>query len=47
MKTDYTRERKAITCNATKEGVIYDSINKAKKESRRLQSTGKSVGVVK
>lgn len=41
--SDYTRKDHVIINNETGEAQDFKTINKAKKESRRLQSTGKTV----
>jgi uncharacterized spore protein YtfJ len=41
--TDFTRNKNVIHEVGTVNTKIFESINKAKKESRRLQKSGKSV----
>lgn len=45
--TDYTRNKHVITNTATGESKDWGSINKAKKESRRLQQSGNTLSVIK
>lgn len=42
--TDFTRKAHVIINNATGEPQDFKTINQAKKESRRLQKQGKTVG---
>lgn len=47
MKFDYSRKGKVITETETGKKQVFDSINKAKKESTRLQASGKTLQVIK
>ena len=41
--TDFTRNKNVVHENGTCNTKVFESINKAKKESRRLQKAGKSL----
>lgn len=41
--TDFTRNKNVVHENGTCNTKVFESINKAKKESRRLQKEGKTV----
>lgn len=45
--SDYTRNKHVITRLDPKEVKTYNSINEAKRESRKLQQNGNKVSVIK
>jgi hypothetical protein len=44
--TDYTRTKNKITDTSTGDTEVFKSINQAKKASRKLQQSGKTISVI-